>query len=215
MMKNKKNSIFIISAPSGSGKTTLIDLLLKENPSLSFSISHTTRPKRDGERDGVEYFFIDEKTFEQMIREDRFLEWAEVHGHFYGTSREMLVQAKSEKRDVVLDIDVQGAAQVRQKIPEAISIFILPPSYETLKARLLSRQKDKLEVMLKRLENARKEIRRYSEFDYIIINDDLETALKSLSSIIDSSNSLREKQIDRIEAILRSFEEGERQDNSN
>jgi guanylate kinase len=214
-MKNTKNNVFIISAPSGSGKTTLIDLLLTENPSLSFSISHTTRPPRPGERDGIEYFFISEQKFEQMIREERFVEWAEVHGHFYGTSREMLVQPEKENRDVILDIDVQGAAQVRQKMPEAISIFILPPSYEALKTRLLTRQKDKQEVMLKRLENARKEIRRYSEFDYIIINDDLETASKSLSSIIDSSNSLREKQIDRIEAILRSFEEAEKQDNSN
>jgi guanylate kinase len=214
-MKNTKNNVFIISAPSGSGKTTLIDLLLTENPSLSFSISHTTRPARPGERDGVEYFFISEQKFEQMIREERFVEWAEVHGHFYGTSREMLVQPEKENRDVILDIDVQGAAQVRQKMPEAISIFILPPSYEALKTRLLTRQKDKQEVMLKRLENARNEIRRYSEFDYIIINDDLETASKSLSSIIDSSNSLREKQIDRIEAILRSFEEAEKQDNSN
>jgi guanylate kinase len=214
-MKKQRNNVFIISAPSGSGKTTLIDLLLKENPSLSFSISHTTRPKRDGERDGVEYFFIDEKTFEQMIREDRFVEWAEVHGHFYGTSREMLVQPEKDSRDVILDIDVQGAAQVRQKMPEVISIFILPPSYDALKNRLLTRQKDKQDVMLKRLENARKEIRRYSEFDYIIINDDLQTASKSLSSIIHSSNSLRDKQIDRIEAILKSFEEAERQDNSN
>ncbi len=213
-MKKQRNNVFIISAPSGSGKTTLIDLLLKENPSLSFSISHTTRPPRPGERDGVEYFFVSEQKFEQMIREERFVEWAEVHGHFYGTSREMLVQPEKDSRDVILDIDVQGAAQVRQKMPEAISIFILPPSYEALKTRLLTRQKDKEEVMLKRLENARKEIRRYSEFDYIIINDDLKTASNSLSSIIHSSNSLRDKQIDRIEAILKSFEEAEKQDNS-
>jgi len=208
-MKNNKNSVFIISAPSGSGKTTLIDLLLSENPSLLFSISHTTRPPRPGERDGVEYFFVNEKQFEQMIREDRFLEWAEVHGHFYGTSREMLNQAEQDKRDLILDIDVQGAALVRQKMPEAISIFILPPSYSALKMRLLSRQKDSQEVMLKRLENARKEILRYSEFDYIIINDDLQSASKSLSSIIHSSNSLREKQTERIESILKSFEKGE------
>src|SRR5262245_22320818 len=212
-MKNKKNNVFIISAPSGSGKTTLIDLLLQENPSLLFSISHTTRPPRTGERDGVEYYFVSQEKFEQMIREDRFLEWAEVHGHFYGTSREMLVQTQRDNRDVILDIDVQGAGQVRQKMPEAISIFILPPSYDALRTRLLSRRKDSDEVMLKRLENARKEIQRYSEFDYIIINDDLPTASKSLSAIIHSSNSLREKQIDRIEAILKSFEEAEKQDN--
>lgn len=213
-MKKQKNNVFIISAPSGSGKTTLIDLLLKQNPSLMFSISHTTRPPRTGERDGVEYFFVSEQKFEQMIREDRFVEWAEVHGHYYGTSREVLTEAEKNHRDVILDIDVQGAAQVRQKIPEAISIFILPPSYEALKTRLLSRQKDSKEVMLKRLGNARKEIRRYSEFDYIIINDELQSALTSLSSIITSSNSLREKQIDRIEAILKSFDEAEKQDNS-
>jgi len=214
-MKKQKNNVFIISAPSGSGKTTLIDLLLKQNPSLMFSISHTTRPPRTGERDGIEYFFVSEQKFEQMIREDRFVEWAEVHGHYYGTSRETLIEAEENHRDVILDIDVQGAGQVRQKIPEAISIFILPPSYEALKTRLLSRQKDSKEVMLKRLDNARKEIRRYSEFDYIIINDDLQSALSSLSSIIKSSNSLRDKQIDRIEAILKSFEEAEKQDNSN
>lgn len=214
-MKNKKNNVFIISAPSGSGKTTLIDLLLNANPSLMFSISHTTRPPRTGERDGVEYFFVSEEKFEQMIRDDRFVEWAEVHGHYYGTSREMLFQAEIDHRDVILDIDVQGAAQVRQKMPETISIFILPPSYQALKTRLLSRQKDSKEVMLKRLENARKEIRRYSEFDYIIINDDLETASASLSAIIHSSNSLKDKQIDRIESILKSFEEAEKQDNSN
>lgn len=214
-MKNQKNNIFIISAPSGSGKTTLIDLLLGENPSLLFSISHTTRPPRPGERDGVEYFFVSERKFEQMIRDGQFVEWAEVHGHFYGTSREMLEQAERNNRDVMLDIDVQGAAQVRQKIPEAISIFILPPSYEALKTRLLSRQKDSEEVMLKRLENARKEIRRYSEFDYIIINDDLDSALKSLSDIIAGSKLLKEKQIDRIEAILKSFEDAEKQDNLN
>jgi guanylate kinase len=213
-MKKQRNNVFIISAPSGSGKTTLIDLLLKQNPSLMFSISHTTRPPRTGEQDGVEYFFVSEQKFEQMIREDRFVEWAEVHGHYYGTSREMLIEADKNDRDVILDIDVQGAAQVRQKMPEAISIFILPPSYEALKTRLLSRQKDTTAVMLKRLDNARKEIRRYSEFDYIIINDELESALISLSSIIISSNSLREKQIDRIEAILKSFEEAEKQDNS-
>jgi guanylate kinase len=214
-MKKQKNNVFIISAPSGSGKTTLIDLLLKQNPSLMFSISHTTRPPRTGERDGVEYFFVSEEKFEQMIREDRFVEWAEVHGHYYGTSREVLIDAEKNHRDVILDIDVQGAAQVRQKMPQAISIFILPPSYEALKTRLLSRKKDSQEVMLKRLGNARKEIRRYSEFDYIIINDDLQSALVSLSSIITSSNSLREKQIDRIEAILKSFEDAEKQDNSN
>ena len=214
-MKKQRNNVFIISAPSGSGKTTLIDLLLNQKPSLMFSISHTTRPARTGERDGVEYFFVSEKKFEQMIREDQFLEWAEVHGHYYGTSRETLIDAEKNHRDVILDIDVQGAAQVRQKMPEAISIFILPPSYERLKTRLLSRQKDSTEVMLKRLDNARKEIRRYSEFDYIIINDDLQSALVSLSSIITSSNSLKEKQIDRIEAILKSFEDAEKQDNSN
>jgi guanylate kinase len=204
-MKKQQNNIFIISAPSGSGKTTLIDLLLSENPSLLFSISHTTRPPRPGERDGVEYFFIDEQRFLQMIKDDRFLEWANVHGHFYGTSREMVDRAKSENRDLILDIDVQGAAQVRERMPEAISIFILPPSYDALKRRLLGRQKDAEEVMLKRLENAKKEIRRFGEFDYIIINDDLHNASKSLSGIIHSTESKRELQTDRIDSILDDF----------
>ncbi|HSE40761.1 MAG TPA: guanylate kinase, partial [Acidobacteriota bacterium] len=171
-MKKQRNNVFIISAPSGSGKTTLIDLLLSENPSLMFSISHTTRPPRPGERNGVEYFFINEDEFLKMIQEDRFLEWAKVHGHFYGTSREMVERAQKDGRDLILDIDVQGAEQVRKKMPDAISIFILPPSYEALQRRLLARQKDTEDVMLKRLQNAKKEILRFGEFDYIIINDD-------------------------------------------
>jgi guanylate kinase len=204
-MKKQQNNVFIISAPSGSGKTTLIDLLLSENPSLLFSISHTTRPPRPGERDGVEYFFIDEDRFQKMIEEDRFLEWANVHGYFYGTSREMVDRAKKENRDLILDIDVQGAAQVRKKIPDAISIFILPPSFDALKLRLLARQKDSEEVMLKRLENAKQEIQRFGEFDYIIINDDLHPASKRLSGIIHSTESKRELQTDRIDSILKDF----------
>jgi guanylate kinase len=204
-MKKQQNNIFIISAPSGSGKTTLIDLLLSENPSLLFSISHTTRTPRPGEQHGVEYFFINEDDFLKMIQEDRFLEWANVHGHFYGTSREMVERAKQENRDLILDIDVQGAAQVREKMPDAISIFILPPSFEALKKRLLARQKDTEEVMLKRLQNAKKEITRFSEFDYIIINDDLHTASKRLSGIIHSTESKRELQTDRLNSILADF----------
>jgi guanylate kinase len=204
-MKKQQNNIFIISAPSGSGKTTLIDLLLSENPSLLFSISHTTRPPRPGEQHGVEYFFVNEDEFRKMIQEDRFLEWANVHGHFYGTSREMVERAKRENRDLILDIDVQGAAQVREKMPDAISIFILPPSFEALKKRLLARQKDTEEVMMKRLENARKEILRFGDFDYIIINDDLHTASKRLSGIIHSTESKRELQTDRLNSILADF----------
>jgi guanylate kinase len=204
-MKKQRNNVFIISAPSGSGKTTLIDLLLSENPSLMFSISHTTRPPRPGEQNGVEYFFINEDDFLKMIKEDRFLEWANVHGHFYGTSRETVERAQKEGRDLILDIDVQGAEQIRKKMPDAISIFILPPSYEALQRRLLARQKDKEEVMMKRLQNAKKEILRFGEFDYIIINDDLYTASKRLSGIINSTDSKRELQTDRLNSILKDF----------
>jgi len=204
-MSQRKNNIFIISAPSGAGKSTLIHLLLAQIPSLFFSISHTTRAARPGEREGVDYFFISQEKFEEMIHTNQFLEWAKVHGSYYGTSREMLERSASDGRDLILDIDVQGAAQVRKALPQALSVFILPPSYEILRSRLMQRQKDSAEQVEKRLVAARKEIEHWREYEYIVINEDLNEAFESLSSLVRGQRLRRENLEERIENILKSF----------
>lgn len=204
-MSQRKNNIFIISAPSGAGKSTLIHLLLAQIPSLFFSVSHTTRAPRPGEREAVDYFFISQDQFEEMIRTNQFLEWAKVHGSYYGTSREMLERSANAGKDLILDIDVQGAAQVRKAVPEAVSIFILPPSYEILRARLTQRQKDSVEQVEKRLVTARKEIEHWREYEYIVINEDLNEAFESLSSLVRGQRLRRENLEERIENILKSF----------
>lgn len=203
----KKNNIFIISAPSGSGKSTLIQLLLAQNQHLFFSISHTTRPPREGEKDGNEYFFLQETRFKEMIQAEEFLEWAEVHGYYYGTSKGMVREAEKAGRDLVLDIDVQGAEKVKALLPEATSIFILPPSFEVLRERLQRRQKDTEQQIARRMENARNEIRYSNQYDYIIINRDLHAAFEDLNSIIRSQGCRRENLIDQIQKIVESFDD--------
>lgn len=204
-MSQRKINIFIISAPSGAGKSTLIHLLLAQIPSLFFSVSHTTRAARPDEREGVDYFFISQEQFEEMIRANQFLEWAQVHGSYYGTSRSMLEHSASEGKDLILDIDVQGAAQVRKALPEAVSVFILPPSYEVLRDRLMQRQKDSIEQVEKRLITARKEIEHWREYEHIVINEDLNEAFDSLSSLVKGRRLRREYLEARIENILKSF----------
>jgi guanylate kinase len=198
--------MFIISAPSGAGKSTLVELLLSQNKELFFSISHTTRPPRPGEMDGIEYFFISEERFKKMIQEGDFFEWAEVHGYHYGTSKGMLKQAENRGSDLILDIDVQGAMKVEQILPEATSIFILPPSFEVLRERLQRREKDTEQQISKRIENARQEIQYCYQYDYIVINRELHAAFEDLSSIIRSQSCKRENLADDIGAILKSFE---------
>jgi guanylate kinase len=179
--------LFIISAPSGSGKTTLTNELLTLVPGLQFSISYTTRPPRGSEQTGREYFFVSREEFEEMIRRGEFLEYARVFGHYYGTARRFLDDARNTGRDLVLDIDVQGAAQVA-KMPEAVSIFILPPSREVLEFRLRNRSHsehmDSEEVIRRRLEGARKEIENYRNYDYILVNDRLEQSIAQLKAIV-------------------------------
>jgi guanylate kinase len=179
--------LFIISAPSGSGKTTLTNELLTLVPGLQFSISYTTRPPRGSEQTGREYFFVSREEFEGMIHRGEFLEYACVFGHYYGTARRFLDDARNTGRDLVLDIDVQGAAQVA-KMPEAVSIFILPPSREVLEFRLRNRSHsehmDSEEVIRRRLEGARKEIENYRNYDYIIVNDRLEQSIAQLKAIV-------------------------------
>ncbi|HEB73810.1 MAG TPA: guanylate kinase, partial [Candidatus Desulfofervidus auxilii] len=182
-MKNK-GDIFVISAPSGTGKTTLVRLLLSRFPTLSFSISYTTRLPRPGEVNGQHYFFVSEKEFKKSIAKGEMLEWAKVYGHYYGTPLTFVQEKIAAGKDIVLDIDIQGAQAVKKKMPEAILIFLIPPSWNELQRRITSRSSDSPEEIKKRLEAAKKEILAAREFDYIVINDVLEDALKELVSII-------------------------------
>lgn len=178
------STVFIISAPSGSGKSTLVNEIRKIIPGLEFSISFTTRPPRGSEHDGREYFFISRDQFEQMIRDGEFLEHADVFGNCYGTARRFLREAEQREHDLLLDIDVQGADQVKEKIPEAVSIFILPPDRRSLESRLRHRGEDSSEVIQRRLATASREIENYSKYDYILVNDRLDDSIDLLKSIL-------------------------------
>jgi guanylate kinase len=179
-----KTGVFIISAPSGSGKTTLVERLLREVSGLHFSVSYTTRQRRGQEQHGREYFFVSRQEFEEMIGRHELLEWAEVFGNYYGTSRKFLEEAERQGKDLLLDIDVQGAAQVKGKLPRAVSIFILPPSRNELEERLRRRSEDAEDVIQRRLRNASREIYGYERYDYVLINDQLERSAECLRSIV-------------------------------
>lgn len=183
-----RSRLFILSAPSGAGKTTLCDFLLKTfSQQLVLSVSTTTRKPRGKEQNGVEYFFVSEATFREKIQQGDFAEWAEVHGHFYGTSRSTLADALDQGKHVLLDIDVQGAASLRKAFPqECVLIFVTPPSLEELERRLRLRQTDPEAVIQQRLRNAEREMARASEFDYHVVNDRLEEAQRKLLEIFES-----------------------------
>jgi guanylate kinase len=176
--------VYIISAPSGSGKSTLVDRLRKLVPGLDFSVSYTTRAPRGNEENGREYYFVPRSEFEQMVQQNQFLEHAEVFGNYYGTPRESLRRSQESQKDLLLDIDVQGAAQIKEKIPDAVSIFILPPDRETLKDRLRKRSQDTEEVIQRRLHKATGEIENYDKYDYILVNDELEKSVNALKAIV-------------------------------
>jgi len=176
--------VFIISAPSGSGKSTLVNEVRQIVPGLDFSISYTTRRPRGSEQNGREYFFVSTEVFEEMIQRDEFLEHALVFGNYYGTSRGFLRDAEKSGRDLLLDIDVQGAAQIKQKLPYAVSIFILPPNRKELEARLRHRSLDAEDVIQRRLVTATREIENYAKYDYILVNDRLEDSVETLRSIL-------------------------------
>ncbi len=199
-------TVFIISAPSGSGKSTLVARLLTNVPGLMFSVSYTTRKPRGNEADGHNYHFISRREFEQMLAHDEFLEWAEVFGNYYGTHRKVLAEAREQTKDLVLDIDVQGARQLKGKIPEAVTVFILAPSRQILEQRLRARSEDRDEVIARRLREAAEEIRNYCAYDYVLINRDLEESDSVLSAIVRAERVRRTRMEDQVRPILQTFE---------
>jgi guanylate kinase len=203
-------TVFIISAPSGSGKSTLVHRLLASDPNLLFSISYTTRPARPSETHGIDYNFITRKDFEARLARSEFLEYAEVFGNYYGTSRETFEAAVQEGKDLVLDIDVQGARQLKVAIPEAISIFVLPPSRDILEQRLRSRSQDSEEVITRRLRGAAEEVRNYSQYDYVLINREIEEASARLASIVEAERLRKARMEEEVRPILQSFESVEK-----
>jgi guanylate kinase len=198
MSPSRKPIVYIISAPSGSGKSTLVNKLLKLVPNLDFSISYTTRPPRGAEKNGKQYHFVPREQFERMIQAGEFLEHADVFGNYYGTARRFLGEAEQKGHDLLLDIDVQGAAQIKQNLPDGVSIFILAPDFKTLELRLRHRSEDEEEVIQRRLATARREIENYDKYNYIVINDDLKESVECLMSIV------------QVERLRRSLSQEER-----
>jgi guanylate kinase len=199
-------NIFIVSAPSGSGKSTLLRGVFERDRNLVFSISYTTRDPRGKEVHGEDYFFLTREEFERELGKEAFLEWADVFGYYYGTHRRFLDQAEAEGKDLVLDIDVQGARQLRQKFPDAVSVFILPPSRDELEKRLRARSEDSEETIRRRLRGAAGEIRRSFEYDHVIVNREVEEATDQLAAIFNQTRRLRQQREDQIRPILEDFE---------
>ncbi len=199
-------TVFIISAPSGSGKSTLVRRILDTVPGLMFSVSYTTRPPRGHELEGASYHFISRPQFEQCLAQGEFLEHAEVFGNLYGTHRRVLAEAQARGVDLVLDIDVQGARQLKSKIPEAVTIFILAPSRAILEQRLRARSEDSDAVIERRLRDAANEIRNYSAYDYVLINNELNESGETLAAVVRAERIRRNRMEDQIRPILETFE---------
>ncbi len=198
-------TVFIISAPSGSGKSTLTSALIRTVPNIRFSVSYTTRQPRGEEKDGEAYFFIGRAEFEKRVALGEFLEHAEVFGNYYGTHISELARADRDGYDLVLDIDVQGARQLKEKIPAAVSIFVLAPSRQVLEERLRSRGQDSDEVIQRRLREAAEEIRNYFRYDYVLVNQEVAASIDSLVSIVKATRSRRDRMEDSIRPILETF----------
>ena len=202
-----RGMLIVVSSPSGGGKGTLIDRARKCVPNLSYSVSYTTRAPRPGEVNGREYFFISPSEFEAMKAEKQFLEWAWVHGNLYGTSRDQVMNELAGGCDIILEIDVQGASSVRALVTDAVCIFILPPSFDVLRQRLVTRGTDAPEDLERRLRGAPAEVAHYREFQYVIINDDLERASDQLAAIIFAERARRERQDEQLKLVLQKFPE--------
>lgn len=201
------STVFIISAPSGSGKSTLVAGLMAKDPALRFSVSYTTRLPRGNEKPGDNYIYISRCEFEERRDRGEFLEHAEVFGNLYGTHRSVLDLAEHEGKDLILDIDVQGARQLKESIPEAVSIFILAPSRDILEQRLRSRSEDSEEGIRRRLRDAAEEIRNYAQYDYVLVNHQVEESVNTLSAIVVAERVRRSRMEEQIRPILESFED--------
>lgn len=180
----KKGMIIIVSAPSGAGKTSICDALIKSDKNIVYSVSTTTREPRKGEKNGREYFFVNDSEFKKMVKKNMFVEWAKVHDHFYGTSKKVLEQTINKGKDILLDIDVQGAVKIKKQYKEALMIFITTPSLKVLKERLIKRNKDSMTVIKRRIENAKKELTYLPKYDYLILNDKLDESIQEVKSVI-------------------------------
>ena len=203
----RMTTVFIISAPSGSGKSTLVSRLLASDPTLRFSVSYTTRKPRGNEKPGESYVYITDEEFRSRIENAEFLEHAEVFGNLYGTHREVLEQAQAESKDLILDIDVNGARQLKERIPEAVTIFVLPPSRDILEQRLRSRSEDSEAVIQRRLKDAADELRNYKQYDYVLVNHQVDESTATLAAIIRAERIRRVRMEEQIRPILKSFEE--------
>ncbi len=197
-----QGTLFVVSAPSGAGKTSLVQALVESTPSLHASVSHTTRPQRPGEENGVNYHFVSKEQFTEMLGQGDFLENAEVFGNLYGTSKGSVDQQLRSGKDVILEIDWQGAQQIRRQMPDAVSIFILPPSKHILQQRLEGRGQDSADVIKSRMDQATEQISHHVEFDYLIINDDFDTALDELKALVKCQRLNTTKQCERFQELL-------------
>jgi len=200
-----RGTLFVVSSPSGGGKGTIIRHVLDVVENLRYSVSFTTRAPRLGEVHGREYFFVSRETFDEMVAAGEFLEWACVHGNFYGTAKDQVIEETASGADIILEVDVQGAASVRQLLMDSVSIFILPPSYEVLRQRLIARGTDAPEELALRLRNAPEELRQYSAFDYVIINDEIDRAVGQLASIIYAERARCMRQESLVLEVIEKF----------
>jgi len=200
-----QGTLFVVSAPSGAGKTSLVKALVESTPGLDVSVSHTTRPQRPGEENGVNYHFVSKDTFAQMLNDNAFLENAEVFGNLYGTSKASVQEQLDAGTDVILEIDWQGAEQIRRQLPESVSVFILPPSKSVLRERLDGRGQDSESVIQGRMDQAAEQISHHVEFDYLIINDDFDVALNELRALIQSQRLTCRNQCERHRELIASL----------
>ena len=201
----QRGLLFVVSAPSGTGKTTVVERLVARSPELRQSRSYTSREARMGEQEGVDYNFVSRDRFEAMVREGAFLEWADIFGNLYGTARADTEQALAGGADLVLVIDVQGARQVRHAMPEAVAVFVLPPSFAVLEARLRGRNKDSEAAMAKRLETARREVGAVAEYDYAVVNEDLDRCVSELDAIVRAERARLPRRRAVVDPIIATF----------
>lgn len=202
-MSDPLGTLYVISAPSGAGKTSLVKALLDKTVGIGVSVSHTTRAMRDGEQDGFDYHFVDKAEFEKMVEESAFLEHAQVFDNFYGTAIANIEAKLNQGDDVILEIDWQGAEQVRKQLPYSVNIFILPPSQAALEERLRGRGQDSDEIIARRMRDAKSETSHYSEYDYLVVNDDFDNALIELRSIVLARRCRYGAQSERLESLLK------------